>query len=327
VRVAIAVLCLVAIPALPAYAAPPTFEQLASALRLDGKAVAELKAGKSYDRFPHEQSERDLAAGVVFMSQKMPKEAAQLFFRWADITANPQVRASHDLSSEADLASLKLGPEREDECKKLLAAKPGEELNLSDAEIATLHGLPAGSSCDAVEEAFKKILFGRFSAYRERGLSGIAPYARSGGKAVKGGEELGRVVKSFDAMAPYTQAFRTVLDEGKKASNVKESFRWIVYEDDKRPRVTLRQRLMIEYEDGNYGFSDREFYVTNGYNTTQGIAGVFAVEGGSLFVFRANSSTDQVAGAASSMKHGIGRKMMAKQLETIFKRFRDRLDK
>ena len=151
--------------------------------------------------------------------------------------------------------------------------------------------------------------------------------ARSGGKSVKGGEELGRVAKSFDAMAPYTQAFRGVLDGAKKTANVKESFRWIVYEDDKRPRVTLRQRVMIEYEDGNYGFSDREFYVTNGYNTTQGIAGAFAVEGGSLFVFRANSSTDQVAGAASSMKHSIGRKMMAKQLETIFKRFRDRLDK
>ena len=162
-------------PALPAYAAPPTFEQLASALRLDGKAVAELKAGRSYDRFPHEQSERDLAAGVVFMSQKTAKDAAQLFFRWADITANPNVRASHDLASEADLASFKLGPQREDECKKLLAARPGEELNLSDGEIATLHGLPAGSSCDAVEDALKKILFARFSAYREHGLSGIAP--------------------------------------------------------------------------------------------------------------------------------------------------------
>jgi hypothetical protein len=328
VRVAVAVLCLIALPASTARATPPTFDQLAAALRLGDVAIADLRAGKSYDRFPHELSERDLAAGIVFMSQKTAKDAAELFFRWADISANPNVRVSHALGTEEDLATFGLGPEREDECKKLLAAKPGEPLNLSGDEIATLHGVPAGSSCDVVEGALRKILWGRFTAYRERGLAGIAPYARAGGKQVRGGEELGRVSKSFDAIEPYTRTFRAVLDDyPTRPPSTKESFRWIVYEDDKRPRVTLRHRVMVSYEDGNYGFSDREFYVTQGYNTTQGLAGTFAVDGGSLFIYRANTSTDRVEGSASSMKHSIGRKMMAKQLETIFKRFRARLDK
>lgn len=42
-----------------------------------------------------------------------------------------------------------------------------------------------------------------------------------------------------------------------------------------------------------------------------------------MVVYRSRVSTDQVAGFGSSVKKGIGRNVMAKQLTDIFERSRD----
>ena len=68
--------------------------------------------------------------------------------------------------------------------------------------------------------------------------------------------------------------------------------------------------------------ADREFYVSHGYNTSQSIAGLIPVPEGTVVFYRSRVSTDQVAGFGSSLKKGIGRGVMAKQLMEIFKRSR-----
>jgi hypothetical protein len=72
-----------------------------------------------------------------------------------------------------------------------------------------------------------------------------------------------------------------------------------------------------------FAVADREFYVSHGYNTSQAFAGLIPVREGTVVVYRSRVSTEQVAGFGSSIKKGIGRSVMAKQLTDIFERSRD----
>ena len=72
-----------------------------------------------------------------------------------------------------------------------------------------------------------------------------------------------------------------------------------------------------------FATADRESYVSHGYNTSQAFAGFIPVPEGTMVVYQSCVSTDQVAGFPSSMKKGIGRSVMAKQLTDIFERSRD----
>ncbi|MEO6952945.1 MAG: hypothetical protein ABI321_14160 [Polyangia bacterium] len=310
---------------------PPTFDSLVVDLKLDDAAVKELRAGKNYQRFPQEVSDRDIAAGIVFLTRSTPSEVGKLFTHFADVTVNPSVRASHDISSAGDFASLTLGEHGAAEAQRYLAAKPGDELNLASDEIAQFHALGAGASQQQVEAVLRKVLAARWGAYRRMGLSGIAPYAREDGKKLRGGDELERVMALLPAkIVRYAPALaRTIQAYPKREAGVKEGFRWIVYEQDGRPTVTLRQRLSLVAADGNVTLSDREFYVSQGYNVMQGFAGMFGLgagaSDGTMVLYRANTSTDRVEGSASGMKHSIGRKMMARELDAIFERFRNKL--
>jgi hypothetical protein len=62
--------------------------------------------------------------------------------------------------------------------------------------------------------------------------------------------------------------------------------------------------------------------VSHGYNTSQAIAGLVPVPEGTIVFYRSRVATDQVAGFGSSVKKGIGRGVMAKQMMAIFERSR-----
>jgi hypothetical protein len=73
--------------------------------------------------------------------------------------------------------------------------------------------------------------------------------------------------------------------------------------------------------------ADREFYVSQGYNAMQALGAILPVEGGTMVFYRCHTFTDRVGGFGTASKRSIGRKIMAKQLEKIFERSRDRFAK
>jgi hypothetical protein len=80
--------------------------------------------------------------------------------------------------------------------------------------------------------------------------------------------------------------------------------------------------MTLSFADGEVAL-DRELYVSQGYDAMQAVAGLFSVDGGALVFYRAHTFTDRVAGISSGIKHSVGRRMMANQLEKIFERGRD----
>jgi hypothetical protein len=314
-------------------AAPPvpTLEQISAELGLGADAVSAIGQGKMVDFAAKELSERDLAVGFVFFVKAPPAEVAQGFRRYGDLSDDPSVVATHAISdgaSAADLEHLHLVPRGADEAKRYASARAGDTLNLSREEIAALGQLGAAASQDSIETALRHLLLLRYQAYRARGLDGIAGYAR-GSDERHPGEELKRatsaVLPILRQHAPdFAEALRAYPE--KRPPALKETYCWIIHNEDNRPTVTLRHRMTMAVGDGLVA-SDREFYVTQGYNDMQAVGALLPVQGGTVVIYSAHTSTDRVGGAATAMKHSVGRSMMEKQLKQIFERSRQRFTK
>ena len=107
---------------------------------------------------------------------------------------------------------------------------------------------------------------------------------------------------------------------------IENEYLWFKQRIEKRPVFILAHRM---YQQGP-GFAlmmERQFYVGASYNSSQTIAGALE-DGGNIIVLYGNRCfTDQVAGAASGMKHSIGRGQMINELKTHFENVRKMLEK
>jgi len=304
-----------------------TVEQVLADLNLPADAPARIRHGEMVHSEPRESSDRELGVGLTFLVEQPVAEVVQAFRAAVDLKADPHLSASIPIrgpGTTADFASLVLEPGGAAEAKRYLEASPGDTLNLSADEIQAFDGLASagGDKKLLVEEQLKRLLLARYQAYLERGLGGMAPYERGGGACDPSGElrrasEAARLLKLH---APAMQQLLLSYPEGKPAG-LEEHFYWLRYELDGRPNYTLRHRLAMPVGEV-FAIADREFYVSHGYNTSQAFSGLIPVPEGTLVVYRTRVSTDQVAGFGSSIKKGIGRGVMAKQLTGIFERSR-----
>lgn len=268
-----------------------------------------------------------MAVGLTFLVEQPLAEVLKAFRTMVDLKADPHLSASVPIrgsGAPGDFASLVLEPDGEAEAKRYLAASPGDALNLSADEIQAFKALASsgGDPKAKVEEQLKRLLLARYQAYLERGLGGMAPYERRSGACEPSGE-LRRASDAARLLKQHAPALQQVLlsyPQGKPAG-LEEHFYWLRYNHDGRPNYTLRQRMDLAVGEV-FATADREFYVSHGYNTSQAFAGLITVPEGTLVVYRSRVSTDQVAGFGSSVKKGIGRSVMAKQLTDIFERSR-----
>ena len=302
--------------------------QVIADIGLPASAAARVGRGEMVHSDPKESSEREMAVGLTFLVQQTPAQMVTAFRATVDLKADPQLSASVPMGGAgtiADFASLVLEPHGAAEAQRYRTARPGDTLNLSPDEIKAFNALTADGDDSKlqVEGQLKQLLFSRYQSYLANGLRGMAPYARRSGPCnpsneLRSASEAARLLTKY---APAMQRLLLSYPQGKPAG-LEEHFYWLRYELDGRPNYTLRHRLALPVGEA-FVMADREFYVSHGYNTLQAFAVLAPVPEGTVVVYRARVSTDQVAGFASSMKKGIGRSVMAKQLTAIFERSRD----
>jgi hypothetical protein len=240
---------------------------------------------------------------------------------------DPQVQSVTEINADGTFAAPKsvvLQPGVDKETQRYLDAAPGDTLNLSAAEIASFAALKAsGAGQPQVEDAVRQLLLARYQAYRDKGLAGIAPYARGKDKVSQPADDLRRATEAAKGIKKYTPVFYDALmnyPQGLPAG-LTQHFFCIRYAMSGRPNFALRQRLAMPVDDA-YVVADRDFYVSSGYNDTQAVAGLLPVESGTVVVYLARTTTDQLGGFGASAKQSIGRGMMAKQISQIFEKAR-----
>src|SRR5262245_17973775 len=296
--------------------AQPSADQVLSEMGLSDGDRQKVLNGEFVTADVPSVSDRDLSFAIAFLVKTSPAALGKQVMSGNLVTADSQVQSWGEIKgagSPADFEKLKITA---DEAKALAAAKPGDALNLSAAEIAAFTG--AGGKPDAILDTLKKTLLARHQAYRTSGLSGIAPYDR-GGRTTDHAADLRKASEASVGFKKYLPAFYAVLLGYPKAAmpQMRENFFWMKSIIEGKATYILTH-LMGAPDGGAYALARRQYYASTNYNGEQSVAGFLPAAGGTVVVLTSHAFTDQVAGFGGSMKRSIGSSMMAKKMREIF---------
>jgi hypothetical protein len=274
-------------------------------------------------------SERDLSVKIAFVVKTSPQELSRQVLTGTLSKADDQMTARGDIGSTgepSDFSGVKLEPGGAVVAREFAAAAPGTELNLSTGEIETFRKAGA-AQVRAVEDQLRTILLTRYQAYRAKGLAGIAPYDRGGAARSDLAGDLRKV-----SAAPLLKQFFPSLQQALvsypagQPADLTEKYFWVNNRIDDKPTFALTHVLAASEGDARI-VVQRQFYVSRSYNGQQAVAAFLPIDQGTLVLYATHTFTDQVSGFGSSMKQGIGRKMMGGKLQELFEKARTEAEK
>jgi len=317
--------------ALPAAALPEAEEVLAE-IGFSSDAKQQVLDGKFVTTGLKPTSERELAMAMAFLVSEPPAELIEDVKKDLVAGVDPDTTAHTTISGAGSLDDFKavsFGSDVKKQAEVFLAAEPGEDLNLSTAEIGAFEALAKqGGDATAVEGQLRKLLLARFQAYHSRGLDGITAYARSDNKQTDAGGDLRRAVEAASGLKKNAPNFYdTLLNYPKsRPAGLEEESSWTHYMAHGSPVFLLSHRTWMPDGDA-WLIAQRQYYVTSSYNVVQILAGFLPVKGGTLVIYLNRTSTDQVTGFGSSTKRTLGTKVMTSQIKDLFEKVKAAAEK
>ncbi len=320
VSAALVAVCLV-ITTTPARAELPPADELLADVGYSAGEIAEIKAGKIVSRSLATAHERDLASGFAFLVPVSPAELVKDLRSGLLGKIDPNEIARGTISEAGaigDYVALTLKPDAESRAKRYASAKGGDDLNLSTDEIAAFKKLDSSAVPD-VEAQVRKALLARYQAYRTKGLAGIAPYDRGSGESRSVADDLRKSLEAVKALKKYAPAAYAAMIgyPSSVPAGSEDSFTWVHLKAHDVPTIVMTQGMFVPDGDA-YLVLQRQFYVSEGFNCEQAVAGFLPAQGGTVVVYANHTSTDQVAGFGGGAKRSIGSRLMASELEGIF---------
>ena len=303
-----------------AWAELPRAETLLADLGLSASEIAEVKAVHIVTRSVTAAHDRDLATSFAFFAPIPPTELVKQL-RAGLLTKVDTNTISHGTLSTAgsldDLKALALNPDGAKRARRYTSGD--DDLNLSADERAAFAKLPATAPVADVEAQLRASLLARYQAYHTKGLAGIAPYARKGGAARSAGDDLRVSLESLSGLKKYAPNAFTAMAGYPSAqpAGTEDRVTWVQLTAHGAPTIVLTQGLVIPDGDGFLAMQ-RQFYVSEGFNAEQAVAGILPAQGGTIVIYMNHTSTDQVSGFGGSAKRSIGSKLMSSELQGIF---------
>ncbi len=317
----------------------PSAEELWQELQLSDSDRQSIREGKIVSWSTGEGSDRELALGMAMLAKTKPENLVALFREAAAFKNVSSITAYGKIVGEgtvADFAGVKLAPNGEKEARRYLEAEPGDELNLDTKEIAAFRALKAANKegtvpIQKVEALIREGLLARYRAYHAKGLAGIAPYARKGGRQTLASDELSIATKQSKLVAKYLPSvYNALLNypsiKFKEAEELEEQFFWVTIEVFGRPTYVLSHRLRFRIGEA-FVVADRHFYASHDYNALQQGAVALPTKDDIAVTYLSRVSTDQVAGFGSSAKHPVSRALMGPYLKDLLEALRAKAEK
>ncbi|HEX4824091.1 MAG TPA: hypothetical protein VFV19_07240 [Candidatus Polarisedimenticolaceae bacterium] len=323
----------------PAASPPITIEEAAACLGLSAQQIADVRAGKIVSTDFQELSERELAITVAMLVKRPIADIAGAVRGSGMMEADPNIMTFQALGDgdvkDADFAGVAFSKDEASELHGLLTAKRGTEFNLSAAEIARFESVRARftGTCDAacaeaVTDAYRAALAERLRAYRSGGTNAIAPYARSGEKVVRAGDDLRAAAVGCALVHDrFPDVVRAFVDYPEHAiPGITSRFFWAKQHVQDRPAFLLVHRLLYEQKDAFLGM-ERQFYVGHSYNCLLIMSGCLGLGGETLVFYINRTSTDQVAGFPQGTRHSLGRRHMRAEIIASLEKIRAKYER
>jgi hypothetical protein len=274
-----------------------------------------------------ENSEREIAAGLVMVVAAPAGQIAQYLASGQLLANDATIGEFGQVPSE--VASRMVGPgfasSERDEAQSLLDASPGTKFNLSGAEITTLHAAKssAGNVVEIASGSYGRLLSERVQSYRQRGLEGIAPYARSGGANTDPTVELRLAIADIErigrAGAELHEALRHYPAD--QPSQLASQVYWVKRRVQRRPHLSLLHRI-VTTSGGPVIHLERYFYSPHSFNSMVILTGSLAYEEGTMVFVATRVSTDEVLGVGSQLKRTVARGQVRDEMRARFEKLR-----
>jgi len=296
---------------------PPSAAEVAAALGFDAAAIRNAQAGQIVSRSIEESSRNEIGAAIAMLVRAPTSRVHALVKDAGFAELDPSVQAHGRIqvpATAASFAGLRIPPA---ELERLARAEAGGDLNLSTDEIAALRAA-APQGPEALGDTYRGLLAARVEAYRKSGLAGIAPYARAGGASTSPADALRSALGAETALQKFAPAFHAALASYPEhvPSGFDDRFYWALIDVQGRPAVVLIHRLVSTRGDV-IGISERQFYVSQGYNALQVLVGLFPAQDGTAVIYTNRTSSDQVA-RFGRMAQSIGRRTLVAEVTRFF---------
>lgn len=290
--------------------------QVLDGLSVTPKEVSKLESGEilTFSDETYENNKRELAADAVILVK------SDLDTVVAAITENATIVPAHKaiafaiINSEADFSGVNFTDAEYDEVKKLIAAKPGKNLNFSDSEYALLRqklgpyrNSDRAAQIVAASDVMREILIARYRAYQENGLDGIDTYSRSKSKKVDIGRELRVSTETFQPFeADFPKFYKVMHDYPAGAECCVHYFRWIKLKIRKRPTFALLHTMVQKTDDFALA-TERYFYATSTLNSLQVTLSWLEYDEDTYMGLAMSTSTDLLDSTMGRMLRPLGR--------------------
>jgi hypothetical protein len=311
----------------------PFAKEVAKTLRYSDADVRKVLAGELVIHQMNDETKKELALTAAVEAPRSPQvifadmqsraffEVDRTIHAWGSIEKFPVTAES--------LAKLVM-PDAE--LDALLGVRPGSDFNLSEAEIVSLQatakrlkGRTKVERRNGIMQTYRELLAARVNAYRNGGLDGIAPYHRGRKFSYPARDLAGALPAPDSPIARHAPEFYRRLRQKpidatfrSDAQGVEDRFLWVLQELNGRPAVVLAHRV-VSLDGGEAFMAQRDFYVSHTFDALQVLVGVLPNGPDESIIIYANRTyTEQVAGFASGAAHSIGRKIMTKEVQTLF---------
>ncbi len=302
----------------------PSPQQALQNFGISANQITQLERGEIVGYDVSETSQKELAIGVAMIIPVALPHIVDYIKKGALNAGETDIIASGSVGAKPSTDSFKkfaYSDKQIDEAKAFLEAEAGDEFNLSKAELDNLQSLQASledadnkTLLKTANQKYREFLLQRLLAYQKSGLTGIAPYSRGSSNADAAAELRTDAVNSKAWARYFPELQQTWLNYPTALpANASEQFIWLNRKTEDRPTAILNHRIILTSDTGSIILS-RQFYVGHSYNSSHVVAGGLPYKDGTLIFYSIRSSTDQVAGLGSSLKHSIGREQMKKEM-------------
>ena len=299
--------------------------EIARELGFDEDDVERVESGQVLTRKFRKEDENELSVILFALAPLDLSKARERFKGNEALEADQTILDWGTIGEPASADSFAKLRLPNDELDKLADDDRADDFNLSASELSILGkrlaeaGDARPKRRDAAMRAYREILAARVTAYRSGGLAGIAGYDRDGDEA-EPAKYLARTLPVKDGIlmrqapefAEYLNGFP------KKGEAGASKIVWLLQVLNGRPAAILAHRAEALGDKALF-FTQRDFYVGHTFDALAVVAGLVPAGEGNSALFYTNSTfTDQITGFGSSAAHGIGRKIMTKEILTLF---------
>jgi hypothetical protein len=321
-----------------AMAQPAAISNAAARLGLDADAVQRIQQGEIVTRDQDPSGKREIAAAGAVLIHAPVARVRELFTGGEIFRAGSNVAAAlpdRDAKPD-DFGPIALDDRDLPEVHALLHAKPGEALNLTAEEAARFAALrkqvkgPEDEQ-DALQtrlanEELRRVLAERFNAYRQGGLSAVAPYARGQGRT-RAGDDLAGAASADRALGPEFEGLRDAAQRPQApAAGVERRFFALKDRVELRPEFVL-VGLLSAQQGGAWAFVEQQFYVSQSYNAAEITGLALPCDQQTVVFYSVRTSTDRLTGFGEDARRKIAQARLRDDAADFLRTLREHAEK